>query len=433
MVCLEACLLPRAVSSRGLGGAVLSLLRASGGVSEGQLLDLSLTPQLQQARLSPHPTLSTSVCDVSGGVEDGRSAPASIHIHQLYEEDAAEETADESEESSVAFCMWTLPALEFDGLWESLLYEEDVKPKLLRYVSTAMRFSELGVDARVVGWNRVVLLHGHLIEVNAHSLFSKWFSESGKMVLGMFTKIREILEDGDAFVCVLIDEVESLTAARQAAITGSEPSDAVRVVNAVLTQLDALRAYKNALVLTTSNLTTAIDAAFVDRADIKQYVGQPGVRARYMILATCLAELGRAGGPHPFGVVEKFGPFLSFDELLPILPDPPPTFDLVQACEACNIWRVEQKHVFLSHSQYRAWQGLSVLNPAERGPKRSMMLYAIAKECDGLSGRALRKLPFMAHALFSSRADAAEDIDLFLIALHRGVQVQMFTPLTLFL
>lgn len=74
-----------------------------------------------------------------------------------------------------------------------------------------------------------------------------------------------------------------------------------------------------------------------------------------------------------------------------------------------------------------------MLNPAERGPKRSMMLYAIAKECDGLSGRALRKLPFMAHALFSSRADAAEDIDLFLIALHRGVQVQMFTPLTLFL
>lgn len=96
---------------------------------------------------------------MSGGVEDGRSAPASIHIHQLYEEEAAEETADESEESSVAFCMWTLPALEFDGLWESLLYEEDVKPKLLRYVSTAMRFSELGVDARVVGWNRVVLLH----------------------------------------------------------------------------------------------------------------------------------------------------------------------------------------------------------------------------------------------------------------------------------
>lgn len=82
---------------------------------------------------------------------------------------------------------------------------------------------------------------GHLIEVNAHSLFSKWFSESGKMVMGLFAKVREILEDGDSFVCVLIDEVESLTAARQAAIGGNEPSDAVRVVNALLTQLDQLK------------------------------------------------------------------------------------------------------------------------------------------------------------------------------------------------
>ena len=47
--------------------------------------------------------------------------------------------------------------------------------------------------------------------MNAHSLFSKWFSESGKMVQGMFARITELLEDGDALVCVLIDEVESRT------------------------------------------------------------------------------------------------------------------------------------------------------------------------------------------------------------------------------
>ena len=125
---------------------------------------------------------------------------------------------------------------------------------------------------------------GQLVEVNAHSLFSKWFSESGKMVMGLFARIREILDDGDAFVCVLIDEVESLTAARKAALGGSEPSDAVRVVNALLTQIDALRRYKNALVLTTSNLTGAIDAAFVDRADIKQYIGPPRVAARLSLI-----------------------------------------------------------------------------------------------------------------------------------------------------
>lgn len=42
-------------------------------------------------------------------------------------------------------------------------------------------------------------------------------------------------------VVVLIDEVESLTSARQSAINSQEPSDAIRVVNAVLTQLDSLR------------------------------------------------------------------------------------------------------------------------------------------------------------------------------------------------
>jgi hypothetical protein len=55
----------------------------------------------------------------------------------------------------------------------------------------------------------------------------------------------------------------------QAAAGGSEPSDAIRAVNALLTQLDALRHHPNVMVLTTSNITEAIDLAFVDRADIK--------------------------------------------------------------------------------------------------------------------------------------------------------------------
>ncbi len=45
-------------------------------------------------------------------------------------------------------------------------------------------------------------------------------------------------------------------------------------------QLDALKAYPNVLVLTTSNITEAIDLAFVDRADIKAYVGPPGAQVR---------------------------------------------------------------------------------------------------------------------------------------------------------
>jgi len=53
-----------------------------------------------------------------------------------------------------------------------------------------------------------------LLEINAHSLFSKYFSESGKLVMKMFSRIKEYLEDLNTFVVILIDEVESLTAAR---------------------------------------------------------------------------------------------------------------------------------------------------------------------------------------------------------------------------
>lgn len=93
------------------------------------------------------------------------------------------------------------------------------------------------------------------IEVNAQNLFSKYFAESGKLVAKLFSGILEFCEDSSVLVCVLIDEVESLTAARKTAMNGNEPSDAVRVVNSVLTHIDRLRNQSNCLILTTSNLT----------------------------------------------------------------------------------------------------------------------------------------------------------------------------------
>ena len=107
-----------------------------------------------------------------------------------------------------------------------------------------------------------------LVEVNAHSLFSKWFSESGKLVNKLFDTIRDLLDDPDVFVCVLIDEVESLTAARKAALSGNEPSDSIRVVNALLTQIDQLKERPNVLVMTTSNITEAILAVHLCQTSI---------------------------------------------------------------------------------------------------------------------------------------------------------------------
>ena len=60
-------------------------------------------------------------------------------------------------------------------------------------------------------------------------------------MMKMFGKIQEFIDDPDTLVCVLIDEVESLTTARKAAMSGTEPSDSIRVVNALLTQLDNIK------------------------------------------------------------------------------------------------------------------------------------------------------------------------------------------------
>jgi hypothetical protein len=93
-------------------------------------------------------------------------------------------------------------------------------------------------------------------------------------------------------VCLSPPTVWCIPCPVQAAVSGSEPSDAIRAVNALLTQLDGLKRYPNVMVLTTSNITEAIDAAFVDRADIK--VGDGCMRCQCPCLA---ARPGLAGPP----------------------------------------------------------------------------------------------------------------------------------------
>ena len=67
-----------------------------------------------------------------------------------------------------------------------------------------------------------------LVEISSQSLLSRWFGQSGRLVSKMFDEIRSLAEDEETLVCVLIDEVESITGSRENA-QGSECNDALRV------------------------------------------------------------------------------------------------------------------------------------------------------------------------------------------------------------
>lgn len=47
---------------------------------------------------------------------------------------------------------------------------------------------------------------GRIVEINSHSLFSKWFSESGKLVQKLFSAVHGMIENPDCFVIVMIGE-----------------------------------------------------------------------------------------------------------------------------------------------------------------------------------------------------------------------------------
>ncbi|OWK59172.1 Pachytene checkpoint protein 2 [Lonchura striata] len=351
----------------------------------------------------------------------------SLHIFHLNEEGPTSENLEEENEDITAAHHWMLPAAEFHGLWESLIYDTEVKSNLLDYVTTTLLFSDKNVDSNLISWNRVVLLHGppgtgktslckalaqkltirlsyrlsechnlqrsvcisdryrygQLIEINSHSLFSKWFSESGKLVTKMFQKIQELVDDRDALVFVLIDEVESLTAARSAFRAGTEPSDAIRVVNAVLTQIDQIKRYPNVVILTTSNITEKIDMAFVDRADIKQYIGPPSTAAIFRIYLSCLEELMKCQIIYPRQQLLTLREL----EMIGFIENNVSRLSLVlkEISRALN-GETQKKERPSFKNGYLAFK------------QRLSLFYH--RKSEGLGGRVLRKLPFLAHALY---------------------------------
>jgi pachytene checkpoint protein 2 len=289
----------------------------------GLTLDLSSIPQ-DLRNSTQRMTLVSDTTQTDNGI-DIKNANLHFHCFVLNEEEPTLEELEPTHEGDdfVPACdNLTLPHKTLDGLWESLIFNSTIKMSLLNYATSALLFSDMGVSNHVVQWNRLILLHGppgtgktslckalahklairlshrfhttHLLEIQSHSLFSKWFSTSGKLINRLFDLVKEMVQDNPkALVCVLLDEVESLAATRSE--LGGDPADSMRAVNALLTSLDRLKVFPNVLILATTNMTAKVDTAFCDRADLMLFVGNPIQEARFEILRTCLIELQRVG------------------------------------------------------------------------------------------------------------------------------------------
>ena len=378
-----------------------------------------------------------------------------VHIYTLIRE-PSEKDYLENEEGGLgqaAYEEWKLPNEAFDGLWDAIVVDDSIKQKLLGYCTTSTQFSEMGVDDKIISWNRMALLNGPpgtgkttlckalaqkiairttkrfnevlLLEINAHALFSKWFSESGKLVMGLFEQIDSLVADDPLkMVIVLIDEVESIASSRTASMTTSEPGDAVRVVNSVLTCLDNLRRRANALVLCTSNIVGSLDAAFRDRIDICLFLGNPSLQARYHILWTCMQELmskgivqgGQDGVNLPAMLSDEMASFVrpSAVALNPATSSQPtlPT-QLLERTAATASRDNEMKNETESESSDDGHR----LDENDDG---ELMLAKVAAKCEGLSGRRLRKLPLLALAFQLGRPPAIAVKDM-LRALDRAI------------
>lgn len=235
---------------------------------------------------------------------------------------------------------------------------------------------------------------GKLFEINTQDLLSKFYSESGKLILEMFDKVLRMAHDGKELVCVLIDEIESIAMSRQASTKNGECTDTVRATNQLLTALDRIRSKPNIVVFCTSNLTESIvrlgysqlkqdvtnlfkDRAFLDRVYDKIAVPPPCASAIYTILSSILNSLIEAG-------TITYEPWA---ETLPVDEDDE-EFDF------------RRLGCFLEKSHLPSYERLAVWKtayPQSPGP----VLESVAEDCAGFSGRKLVKLPFLAIAKYT--------------------------------
>ena len=213
-----------------------------------------------------------------------------------------------------------LPSNSFRNSWQSLHYPKKFKSCLLSFARAIITVSNQACASSVRATG-MLILHGPpgsgkttlasalahrlcirmnkpglLIRVSPQAVFSKWFGESATRVGALFQHIKDLVttsrSENSNLVIVVLDEIDAIARDRNAAAAGTDPGDALRVVNALLSGIDLISG-TGVLIIATTNFLEAVDDAFRDRADLCLYVGKLELQAMRKVINESIREMIR--------------------------------------------------------------------------------------------------------------------------------------------